>query len=369
MTQSSINKEAAAKVILSSKILTSIEIDLKGECRFNCSFCHLTNVNALDNLNVNKLSLNEITGLIAQASELGAQKVILFDDPVKQHPDTEEIIKFINEKKMHVKPFSADLSCNPSGNHGSGNGDYSLIKCLKHKDSCFVTVDGLVYPCVGMPLSIGDIRKTTLKKILRDSEVIANLKNHEAMIKGPCRQCDKFSNCYGCRARAFALTGDYLASDPQCPENCEKLDKITYLPMSVEQLLPQKQGMCVVSKLLKVGERYARVESVFSSKSPFIKKDKSLEEFAYMEVMAQSAGVMDGFEKFDTDQADPEGYLIGGQKINIYAKTYVGDRLIIDIYKTTKFGNFGILTAKIFFKDVLIAEGEIKIYQIDGTKS
>ncbi len=39
---------------------------------------------------------------------------------------------------------------------------------------------------------------------------------------------------------------------------------------------------------------------------------------------------------------------------------------MIDIYKTTKFGNFGILTATIHFNNVLIADGEIKIYQIDG---
>ncbi len=362
MTQASAAKEATAK-----EILNSIEIDLKGKCRFNCSFCSLTKVKTSDKSKKNGLSLNELTGLIAQASELGAKRVILFNDSSRQHPDTEEIIKFITEKKMQVIPFSSDLSCNPSMNSGLVNDNHAAIKCLKHKDSCFITLEGSVFPCVGMPLSIGNIRNTSLNKILRDSEIIANLKNHESMIKGPCQKCDKFSNCYGCRARAFALTGDYLASDPQCPENHDKLDQITYLPMSVEKLLPQKQGMCVVTKLLKVGERYARVESVFSGKSPFIKENRSLEEFAYMEVMAQSAGVMDGFEKFDTGQADPEGYLIGGQKINIYAKTYAGDRLIIDIYKTTKFGNFGILTAQIHCKDVLIADGEIKVYQIDGT--
>ncbi len=366
MTLAGKKNEAIAKEVVTNRILTSIEIDLNGKCRFNGSFCNLTNDKTSDNININGLSLNELTSLIAQASELGAKKVFLFNHPSRQHPDTEDIIKFITKKNMLVNFFSSDLSCNPPMSVDSVNGDYAAIECLKHKYSCFISSDGLVYPCAGMHLPIGNIHKTPLKKIIRDSEVIANLKNHESMIKGPCRRCDKFSNCYGCRARAFALTGDYLASDPQCPENHDKLDQITYLPMSVEKLLPQKLGMCVVTKLLKVEERYAQVESVFSDKSLFIKKDSSLEEFVYMEVMAQSGGVMDGFEKFDTGQADPEGYLIGGQKINIYAKTYACDRLIIDIYKTLKFGNFGILTAQIHCNDVLIAEGEIKIYQING---
>ncbi|MCP3901575.1 MAG: hypothetical protein GY707_17850, partial [Desulfobacteraceae bacterium] len=171
------------------------------------------------------------------------------------------------------------------------------------------------------------------------------------------------------RARVYSLTGDYLGSDPLCPENQDKLDLITYLPMSVENLIPQKSGMRVVSNLLEIGERYAKVESIFSSKSQFIKNDGSLEEITYMEIMAQSAAVMNGFEKFDTGAPDPGGFLIGGQKINIYAKTYAEEKLSIDIYKTAKFGNFGILTAEIKRGHDLIAEGEIKIYKNDGVQN
>ena len=220
-----------------------------------------------------------------------------------------------------------------------------------------------------MPLSLGNIHKDSLKKILNDSEVLDNLKNYKIMIKGPCRQCNSFSNCYGCRARAYALTGDYLASDPGCPENQNQINKITYLPMDVEKLIPQKQGMRVVSNLLKVGERYAQVESVLLDQNLFIKKDKSLEEIVYMEIMAQSAAVMNGFEKFDTDRPDPGGFLIGGKNINIHTKAYAGQKLIIDIYKTTKFGNFGILTATIKSNSELIADGEIKIFQNDGAQN
>ncbi|CCK81993.1 radical SAM/SPASM domain-containing protein [Desulfobacula toluolica] len=348
---------------MNNNIINSIEIDLGGSCNLNCFFCYLTKVKTSDKFNKNKLLLDEIIDLINQANELGVQKVILFNNSSNQHPDTAEILKLINKKNMQME-FSLTKPCN-----NLSVNENALIKCLKHKDSCFINLYGSVYPCAGMRLSIGNIRQNRLKKILFDSEVLANLKNHEFSIKGPCRKCDKFSNCYGCRARTFALTGDYLASDPLCPENQDKLEKITYLPMSVEKLVPQKQGMRVVTNLLTVKERYAKVESIFPANSPFIKKDGSLEEFAYMEVMAQSAGVMDGFEKFDTGKLSPGGFLIGGQKINIYAKTFAGDKLIIDIYKTTKFGNFGILTAKIYCKDILIAEGEVKIYQTDGVNN
>ncbi|MCP4106697.1 MAG: SPASM domain-containing protein [Desulfobacteraceae bacterium] len=302
-------------------------IDSGGKCKYGCSFCYFTNSKHPAQSNNNKLSSHEIKDLTAQANELGVQ--------------------------VH---FSSDkfISSPPS--------DPVTIECLKHKNSCFIGLDGIVYPCAGLPLAIGDIRRDSLRKIFADSEVIENLRNHEYRIKGPCRRCENFSDCYGCRARTFALTGDYLGSDPLCPKNQDKLDEITYLPMPVDNLIPQKQGMRVVSALLKVGERTATTESVFSNKSPFIKESGCLEEVAFMEIMAQSAAVMNGFEKYDTGAPAPDGFLIGGREINIYSKAFVKEKLITDIYKTARFGNFGVLTATIKHNDDLIAEGEIKIY-------
>lgn len=332
--------------------LKNLEIDLGGHCKINCSFCSLRDHNIQHRKKPKQLSINEIEDLISQACDLGVKKVILYSNREK-HSDTNKILKLLDQNKITAKFFQ----------NKDDNSIY--INCLKHKNSCYITLDGNVQPCVGMNLSIGNIRNNSLKSILNDSEVIENLKNHQIMLKGPCRECEQFSNCYGCRARAYALTGDYLASDPQCPNNQNKLDRITHLPMSVENLIPQKDGMQVVSELLKVGERYAKVSSILSDKSPFIKEDKSLEDVVYMEIMAQSAAAMNGFEKFDTAKTDYGGFLIGGQKINIYTKTYAGQKLIIDIFKTTKFGNFGILMATIKHKNKLVAEGEVKIYQND----
>ena len=321
-----------------------------------------------------KLSFDEITDLVTQATKLGAQTIILLNNPLLS-PETSDIIAFIkchidnsNIKNLEIQSFTASQNCT-SENDTVENDPIekgTTINCKKFHDSCFVARDGIVYPCAGMLLEIGNIRKTSLKNILTDSEVIQNIRNHTQMIKGPCRGCEKFTDCCGCRGRAYHLTGDYLASDPMCPRNQNKLNKITHLPMSTNHLIPQKLGMRVVTTLLKVGERCGQVESVFSTDSPFIKKDGSIEEMAYMEIMAQSAAAMHGFEKFDTGAKNHGGFLIGGQKINMYTKAFAGEKLITDIYKTTKFGNFGILSATIKRGDEMIAEGEIKIYENDG---
>jgi radical SAM protein with 4Fe4S-binding SPASM domain len=339
-------------------MIESIEIDLSVKSQHSNCLIHSLNTE-ISKQNVSILSLDQIKDLINQANDLGTKKVILYNTNKNPFPDTSEISIHIHKLQM-LSDVSSDKVIRSLPQNSV------IIECFKHQSSCFITLDGNVYPCKGLPLPIGNIHNDSLKKILTDSEIIQNLKNHKNMIKGPCRECRNFLSCYGCRGRAYALTGDYLASDPICPKNQDKLNKITYLPMKVENLIPQKLDMRVVSKLLKVEERYAKVESVFSSKSPFVKTDGSLEEVVYIEIMAQSAAVMNGFSKFDTGTPPPGGFLIGGQKIHIFQKSYINERLITDIYKTAKFGNFGILTATIKRSNETIAKGEIKIFQNDG---
>lgn len=86
--------------------------------------------------------------------------------------------------------------------------------CMRHKYSCYINFDGSVQSCVGIPLILGNIKTKSLKRIISQSEVIQNLKDHK--IHGPCSTCEISSTCYGCRGTAYQITGDYLASDPLC---------------------------------------------------------------------------------------------------------------------------------------------------------
>ncbi len=97
-------------------------------------------------------------------------------------------------------------------------------KCMRHQVSCLVTATGDVMPCVGVTIPLDNIRKNKLASILKNSEVITNLKNYREMITGECKACEKADECYGCRGAAYQLTGNYLASDPTCWRNssCNK---------------------------------------------------------------------------------------------------------------------------------------------------
>jgi len=95
-------------------------------------------------------------------------------------------------------------------------------RCLRHLFSCLVTSKGIVTPCVGVNVPLGNIRERKLVDILFQSQLIKDLKNYRQTIKGPCHSCDKAEQCYGCRGAAYQMTGDYLASDPLCWKNCQK---------------------------------------------------------------------------------------------------------------------------------------------------
>ncbi len=79
----------------------------------------------------------------------------------------------------------------------------------------FVSNQGDIYPAGFLPLKAGNIRNDQLVDIYRNSPLFQSL--HSAnQFKGRCGRCEYRQVCGGSRARAFAHTGDPLASDPFC---------------------------------------------------------------------------------------------------------------------------------------------------------
>ena len=75
--------------------------------------------------------------------------------------------------------------------------------------------DGDVYPCPFLQVKVGNIRDQSLTDIWHNSKVLNELRER-SMLKGKCGECKYRETCGGCRGRAYASTGDYLATDPIC---------------------------------------------------------------------------------------------------------------------------------------------------------
>ena len=87
--------------------------------------------------------------------------------------------------------------------------------CLAGTSVCFVSHEGRVYPCGYLPVSAGDTRVQRFKDIWTRSEVFEQLRDPHAL-QGKCGECRYDAICGGCRARAYAETGSFLAEEPFC---------------------------------------------------------------------------------------------------------------------------------------------------------
>jgi radical SAM protein len=83
------------------------------------------------------------------------------------------------------------------------------------KGFCFISHVGDVCPSGFLPIPAGNVREQSVVDIYRKSELFRELRD-PGLLTGKCSVCRFNEVCGGSRARAYAVTGDYLASDPSC---------------------------------------------------------------------------------------------------------------------------------------------------------
>lgn len=79
----------------------------------------------------------------------------------------------------------------------------------------FVSHLGEIFPSGFLPLSAGNVRKTSLATAYRDTPLFQSLRDPDRLV-GRCGRCPFKTLCGGSRSRAFALTGNPLDTDPWC---------------------------------------------------------------------------------------------------------------------------------------------------------
>jgi len=87
--------------------------------------------------------------------------------------------------------------------------------CSIGLDGLCILPDATVLPCRRLPIPIGNLKNDSLLKIWHTSDLLWEIAD-KRNLKGKCNSCEFIAQCSGCRAMAYAYTGDYLAEDPQC---------------------------------------------------------------------------------------------------------------------------------------------------------
>jgi len=110
--------------------------------------------------------------------------------------------------RMRREGLTAEQIQRTSVYHGFGIRDGRGIMFVSHA--------GEVYPSGFLPAAAGNVRHSSPMEIYRNSDLFISIRDTNRL-KGKCGRCEFKVICGGSRARAYAHTGDYLASDPLCP--------------------------------------------------------------------------------------------------------------------------------------------------------
>jgi radical SAM protein with 4Fe4S-binding SPASM domain len=119
----------------------------------------------------------------------------------------------------------------PVGHPGGHSSDLNAMTkgCLAGTGVCFISHEGEVYPCGYLPVIAGDLRHESFAEIWKNSAVFRELRDANNL-KGKCGCCEFRNVCMGCRARAYAATGDFMNEEPFC----------VYQPRTQSLALPTK---------------------------------------------------------------------------------------------------------------------------------
>ncbi|UCH36258.1 MAG: radical SAM protein [Armatimonadota bacterium] len=191
------------------------------------------------NTTISALNVNHLDALIDLALELGAVAFHPFllvetgrGEALAEQRLTpeqcEEMMLHVRRRavelqdRLAIKPTDMPHYCRVAAQNPAERGtasapalDAMTRGCLAGRAFCFISSRGDVCPCGYLPLPAGSVRVTPLARIWRDSAVLRALRDDD-MIEGKCGRCEFKRICGGCRARAFAHTGDFMAEEPLC---------------------------------------------------------------------------------------------------------------------------------------------------------
>ena len=194
------------------------------------------------NTTITKHNIDEIRDILDLAIELGAVAFSPFllvptgrgkdlADMEIAPMEYEKVLNWIYEKNQQI-PIQLRPTCAPhyyrifrEREKEAGrtvtprtHGMSAMSKgCMGGQSFAFISHVGMLQICGFLESECGDIRRSgyDFQHIWNTSEVFLQMRDIDKY-HGRCGYCEYRKVCGGCRARAFASTGDYLDEEPYC---------------------------------------------------------------------------------------------------------------------------------------------------------
>ena len=184
------------------------------------------------NTTISKININEVIGIAELAKRLGAycfNPFILVPtgrgreiadeilDPVEYEALLNELLRIKLKSEIKVR-----VTCGPQFARVCRQAEAKglteeVAGCMGGVGFGFISYRGDVQTCGFLDVPAGNLIENNFDfgKIWEESEFLGEIRN-VSEYKGRCRICKYVGICGGCRARAYAMSGDYLADDPVC---------------------------------------------------------------------------------------------------------------------------------------------------------
>ncbi len=120
----------------------------------------------------------------------------------------------LKDLKMHPQSHAAMAGKVGKAGH-PGDLDSHSRGCLAGIGFCFISHVGQVQPCGYFDVVAGDVKERPFSEIWQTSPLFQDLRDVDKL-GGKCGICEYRRVCGGCRARAYEVSGDYLAEEPYC---------------------------------------------------------------------------------------------------------------------------------------------------------
>ncbi len=189
-------------------------------------------IDFLIQMSVSEMNYKEIPEVVAFAEKIGAVAFNLYflictgrgqGNTDISNAAYEEALKMLYEQQMKYKGrLMINSKCAPQYKRVVYEKDPDSVYTRAYAGGCpaathysRISPEGNLTPCPFIAESVGNLKTNTFKDLWENAPLMKELRNRKNL-EGKCGTCEFSSMCSGCRARAFAETGNYMAPDPSC---------------------------------------------------------------------------------------------------------------------------------------------------------
>jgi radical SAM protein with 4Fe4S-binding SPASM domain len=189
-------------------------------------------IDFLIQMSVSEMNYKEIPDVVAFAEKIGAMAFNLYflvctgrgqGNTDISNAAYEEALKMLYEQQMKYKgKLMINSKCAPQYKRVVYENDPDSVYTRTYAGGCpaathysRISPEGNLTPCPFIAESVGNLKTDTFKNLWENAPLMVELRNRKNL-EGKCGTCEFSSMCSGCRARAFAETGNYMATDPSC---------------------------------------------------------------------------------------------------------------------------------------------------------